>query len=56
MDISEGASVKYFKLEGMPGLQIQEGRVCWWDPISTQTRSRDFFFFTMAVMALCLHY
>ena len=28
------------ELQGRPGLQVQEGRVRWWDPISTRTRSR----------------
>ena len=28
------------ELQGRPVLQVQEGRVRWWDPISTRTRNR----------------
>ena len=38
--VPEGAWVDYLELQGRPGLQVQEGRVQWWEPISTRTRSR----------------
>ena len=40
----------YLEVQGRPGLQVQEGRVRWWEPISTHTRSSSLFF-AMAVMA-----
>ena len=38
--VPEGARVDYLEVQGRPGLQVQEGRVRWWEPISTRTRSR----------------
>ena len=43
--VPEGAWVDYLEVQGRPGLQVQEGRVRWWEPISTRTRSSFFVVF-----------